>query len=154
MSQADDGDFRFRTWAILEVLGHRRLAGLVHEQEIAGQGFIRIDIPAPDCDETGNHMLSTQFYGPQSIYSITPCGASEAIALAEAGMPQPVQSWDVRALLPDIKQEVRTEIEQEVRTMYWKKMNEVQRTTLPPPSQEEYDDETDEDAEDDPGMVF
>lgn len=32
-------------WAIVELFGHARIAGRVTEQVIAGQGFIRADVP-------------------------------------------------------------------------------------------------------------
>lgn len=35
-------------WAILELMGHRRLGGYVREVTLAGAGFFRIDIP-DDC---------------------------------------------------------------------------------------------------------
>ncbi len=36
----------FEGWCILELMGHRKLAGLVAQQEIAGAAFLRIDVPA------------------------------------------------------------------------------------------------------------
>jgi hypothetical protein len=36
---------KFHSWAIVELFGHNQLAGLVTEQTIAGQSFIRIDVP-------------------------------------------------------------------------------------------------------------
>lgn len=33
-------------WTIVELLGHRRLAGMVTEATIAGAGFLRIDMPS------------------------------------------------------------------------------------------------------------
>ncbi len=39
----------FETWAILELMGHRRLAGFVTEQEIGGANLLRIDVPS-GCD--------------------------------------------------------------------------------------------------------
>ena len=42
MSQGNDSTFD--EWAILELMGHRRLAGKVTEQEIGGANMIRIDV--------------------------------------------------------------------------------------------------------------
>ena len=33
-------------WCILEVMGHRRIAGFVREVTVAGAGFLRIDVPS------------------------------------------------------------------------------------------------------------
>ena len=35
----------FEEWAVLELMGHRRLAGKVTEATIGGGAFLRIDIP-------------------------------------------------------------------------------------------------------------
>jgi hypothetical protein len=35
----------FEGWAILELIGHRRLAGYVRPAQLAGAGLIRIDVP-------------------------------------------------------------------------------------------------------------
>lgn len=79
----------FREWAILELLGHRRLAGLVTEQEIAGKGFLRIDIPGPE-DQT-----VTQFYSPDSVYGLTPTTEEIARRVAVRNSPAPVSHWEL-----------------------------------------------------------
>lgn len=66
----------FEGWAVLELMGHRRLGGKVSEAQIAGVSFLRIDMPA---DEAGRPDL-TQYYSPQSVYCLTP--ATEEIARA------------------------------------------------------------------------
>lgn len=82
----------FEGWAILELMGHRRLGGLVRGQEIAGKGFIRIDIPG-----NGEHDGATQFYNPDSLYALTPTTEEIARRIAEAA-PMPVTRWELRAL--------------------------------------------------------
>ncbi len=67
----------FEGWAVLEVMGHRRLVGLVSECTIAGAGFLRIDIPGPD-----GGTLATQFYPPSAVFCLTP--TTEEIARKEA----------------------------------------------------------------------
>lgn len=54
----------FEGWAILELMGHRKLAGYLSEHEIAGKGFIRIDVPT--------EPPATQLYSPAAVYAITP----------------------------------------------------------------------------------
>lgn len=58
----------FQSWAVLELMGHRQVAGEVREQRIASQDFLRVDVP-----EVPGRPAFTQFYGPQSVYAITPC---------------------------------------------------------------------------------
>jgi hypothetical protein len=81
----------FEGWAILELMGHRRLAGYVREQEVAGQGFIRIDVPARD----GKKLVATQFYSPGSIYCMTPTTEQIARRVAASSQPEPVHHWEL-----------------------------------------------------------
>ena len=81
-------------WAILELMGHRRLGGRVSEATIAGGAFIRIDVPHPN--EAGIFTAS-QFYSPSAVYAITPTTEEIACAIAR-GAPEPVSRWDLRAL--------------------------------------------------------
>lgn len=57
----------FAEWVILELLGHRRLAGHLTEQQIAGASFLRLEVPGTE-DQPG----ATQLYSPGSVYCITP----------------------------------------------------------------------------------
>ncbi len=83
----------FEEWAILELMGHRRLAGLVREETIGSASFIRIDVP----DGNGG-FSTTQFYNPSSVYCMTPTTKEMAIQVAARDRPQPVQRWE---LLPE-----------------------------------------------------
>lgn len=83
----------FREWCVLELMGHRRLGGLVTEQELAGTAFVRIDVPADD--EGGKP--STQIYSPAAVYCITPTTEEIARAVAKRNRPQPVQRWELAA---------------------------------------------------------
>jgi len=51
----------FEGWAILELMGHRRLAGRLTEALVAGAAFIRIDVPG-DC-EGGDSARSCPQHG-------------------------------------------------------------------------------------------
>ena len=80
---------KFEGWAILELMGHRRLAGYVREQEIAGTGMLRIDVPG----EAG--YVATQFYSPAALYCLTPTTEEIARAVAKRAQPEPVQRWEL-----------------------------------------------------------
>jgi hypothetical protein len=82
---------RYAQWSILELLGHRRLAGFVTEQEIAGKGFLRIDIPG-----TEKKGPLTQFYSPDSVYGLTPTTEELARGAAASSSPEPVSRWELR----------------------------------------------------------
>lgn len=82
----------FVGWAVLELFGHRRLAGLVSEQEVAGAAFVRIDVPG-----SGESVLMTQFYNPTAVYSLTPVTEEIAKSVAASHQPRPVQQWELPA---------------------------------------------------------
>lgn len=82
---------QFDEWVVLELMGHRRLAGKLTEQEVAGASFLRLDMPRAD------GTTVTQLYGPQTVYCITP--TTEEIARAVAIMCEvtPVHRWELPA---------------------------------------------------------
>jgi hypothetical protein len=79
-------------WMIVELLGHRRLAGRVREVQIAGAGFLRLDIPA-----AGDDPGRTQFVAPGSVYALHPVDETTARRAAQAWRPEPVSRWELRA---------------------------------------------------------
>ncbi len=83
----------FEHWAIVEQLGHRRLAGYVTEVQIAGAGFLRLDVP-----ESDSGPARTQFLAPASIFALHPVAEETARRVAEASQSRPVQAWELREL--------------------------------------------------------
>lgn len=75
-------------WAVLELMGHRRLGGLVREDLFAGSKVIRIEIPDGD-------GFTTQFYGGGSLYALTPTTEEIARAVAARNQPAPVHRWEL-----------------------------------------------------------
>lgn len=85
----------FAQWVVLELMGHRRLAGFLTEQEIAGRGFLRLEIPA-----VVDQAAATQLYNPASVYCITPTTEELARAVAAGSRPAPVNRWELPAAAP------------------------------------------------------
>jgi hypothetical protein len=92
-------------WVILELMGHRRLAGLLSAVEIAGAPFLRLDVPGKD------GTVATQFYAPAAVYCITPTTEEMARLVAERDQPEPVQRWELR---PPILRATSEDYEEEV----------------------------------------
>lgn len=86
----------FESWAIVELLGHVRLAGLVSEEEHFGGKVGRIDVPMGD-------GYVTQYFGHSSIYRITPCTEEAARAVAEHNQPRPIHQFELPSsnIVPD-----------------------------------------------------
>lgn len=80
---------KFEQWAILEIMGHQRYAGLVSEQALGGASFVRIDVPA--CDDK---PAFTKLFGAGSIYCISPVAEEIAREMASKLRQVPVQSYD------------------------------------------------------------
>lgn len=82
----------FETWAILELMGHRRMAGKVREQEVFGTNLCRIDVYKGADSEPS----MTQLYSASALYCVTPC--SEEIARRYAARYDdsgPVARWEL-----------------------------------------------------------
>jgi hypothetical protein len=84
----------FEGWAIVELMGHRKLGGHVTEQEIAGAAFLRLDVHAQD------KPVATQFYSPGAVYCITPTTEEIARKLGERNTPQPVTRYEIEPARP------------------------------------------------------
>ncbi len=93
MSAAEE----FATWAIVELMGHRRLAGFVSEATLGGAAMLRLDIPAagpvaPDASP----WSASQFYSGAAVYCITPTTEEIARAVAARAQPSPVARWELK----------------------------------------------------------
>lgn len=91
----------FTGWALVEVMGHRQLAGYVGEQPIAGGTLVRVDVPATEPEGADDDPRPTPAYttcvGVQSLYALTPC--DEATARAAARLLERAKlPWQPRAL--------------------------------------------------------
>ena len=84
---------KFSEWAVLELMGHRRLAGRVTEEQIAGAGVLRLDVPGE-----GGQPAVTQYYSPSALYCITPTTEEIARKIAKANRPAPVHRYELTAL--------------------------------------------------------
>lgn len=87
-------------WAVVELMGHVRIAGLLSEEERFGSKVGRIDIPNP----TGDGFV-TQFFGGGSVYRVTFVSEEAARAVAKSSQPQPVHSWEMPKQLTATRRE-------------------------------------------------
>lgn len=81
----------FTEWCIVEMMGHRRIAGHVTERTIAGHGFLEVRIPS--------EPPMMQLIQPSSIYALTPCTEETARAYAKTLSPEPLTLFDARRML-------------------------------------------------------
>lgn len=90
----------FQEWLLLELFGHKKVAGLVTEKEIAGHAFLQVTIPP-----TADQPEYTRFYAPSAVYGMAPVTEDTARALAERYSEPPVTPY----MLPAPRPEVLTE---------------------------------------------
>lgn len=101
----------YEGWAIVELMGHRRLAGQVSEVEQYGSKLLRLDIPIAAADGQPE-TSATQFYGGSAIYCVTPATEEVARALAERlGDPRPVMPVSYRLPPPPPAQDDDDDVE-------------------------------------------
>lgn len=79
---------QFDQWAILELMGHVRLAGRVSEEERFGCKVGRIDVPDGD-------GFITQYFGGQSICRLTVVSEEVARSVANASKKLPIHAWEL-----------------------------------------------------------
>ncbi len=89
---------QFDQWAVVELFGHQQIAGRVSEQTIAGQGFIRVDVP-----ETSGRPGFTRMFGPGAIYSIIPTSEDIATRYASNLDSRPISPYMLTASKDEIK---------------------------------------------------
>lgn len=94
----------FELWCIVELFGHNRIAGKCTEQNIAGNNFLRVDVP-----ETKLQPAFTRFLNHAAIYAINPVTEEVARDRAEIYNCAPVDSWDARSMLEKIQAEMKNE---------------------------------------------
>lgn len=92
------------TWAILELMGHRKLAGRVTEEEHFGVVLMRIDVPK-------NDTMITQFYGGNTIYCITPTTEEIVRAFAAKAQPKPIYRYELDLALPSAEKDDGSDLE-------------------------------------------
>lgn len=84
-------------WALVELMGHQKIAGLVSEVEMGGAKLLRVDVPdTPEQPPQGWRDASpaipayTRFVGGAAIYAITPMSEEACRALIASLRIDPV----------------------------------------------------------------
>ena len=89
----------FEGWAIVDLMGHTRLAGKVTEVEMFGTKMGRIDVPGVE-----GKPGYTQFFGGGSVFRMTPTTEEipdrSASSSSTPASTSPVFRWVVRPPAP------------------------------------------------------
>ena len=83
---------QFKTWAIVEVMGHVEYAGFVTAETVAGSAMLRVDV-----QEVKQRAAFTKYLATGALYGITPCTEETARARAERIRAVPFQTYDIES---------------------------------------------------------
>lgn len=79
------------TWAVVELMGHRRLAGRISEEEKFGGKLGRVDVPKGD-------TFVSVYFGSASVYCLTIVDEAAARADFSNRQPEPVRPYALPAV--------------------------------------------------------
>jgi hypothetical protein len=77
------------SWAIVELMGHVKMAGRLTEEERFGSKLGRLDIPM------GDGPFGTIYFNAASVYRITVCTEEVARVVSARNQPEPVHPWEM-----------------------------------------------------------
>lgn len=83
-------DHQSETWAIVEIMGHRRYAGRVSQDTALGVPLLRVEVP-----ETKDCPAFEKRFAAGAIYCVTPCTEAAARAAAEQWRERPAVLLDL-----------------------------------------------------------
>lgn len=81
---------KLKSYAVVEMMGHRKIVGLVTESDISGGQLLRVDV----LNHEGNEER-TEYIGVGSIYCLTIVSEEAAKAVAASNSPKPTWAWDL-----------------------------------------------------------
>ena len=118
-------------WAIVELMGHKVVAGKLTKTEMFGEPMLRIDVPTTDA-----FPAFTQLYGKSAVYCITFTSEEVAQLAAQQAAVDPVSIYTPELVTKDQFEEVKDAL----RTVQIKnhqqrqEMEQLKQKALAPPS--------------------
>lgn len=99
--QQDQGKIEF--WAVVELLGHQRMAGFVRQVSLGGDVLLRVDVPEvkhayqPYGGPAEERTIAafTRFVSPKALYALNPCTEEFARAAAAQFLSKPVELYSL-----------------------------------------------------------
>lgn len=81
---------KLQSFAVIEMMGHRKIVGLVTESDISGGQLLRVDVLNAD-----GEAERTEYIGVGSIYCLTIVSEEAAKAVAARNAPRPAWAWNL-----------------------------------------------------------
>jgi hypothetical protein len=90
---------KFEIFALINLFGHNQLAGKVTVLPLGAATLLRVDVP-----KTKLIPEFTRFINPTAIYSMDPVTEELMQARAEMIKAQPIDVYDIRAVVKNLKE--------------------------------------------------
>lgn len=109
------------TWAIVELMGHQRVAGRISQQTFGGAALIRVDVPevvyldhhyvnGQRTEVTATIPAHTRSLGAASIYGVNWCDEAAATVAAHSIKHQPISPYGLRSVLQSMPEAQRAKV--------------------------------------------
>lgn len=108
-------------WAIVELMGHQRVAGRISQQAFGGANLVRVDVPevvftdhqyiaGQRVEVTTTIPAHTRSLGAASIYGINWCDEGAAVVAAHSIKHQPISPYGLRNVLQAMPEAQRAKV--------------------------------------------
>ena len=87
---------KFEIWALVELMGHNKIAGRVTEHKFGNQSMLRVDVPA-----VGNLPAFSKIIAVNAVYAINPLAEQDATEYAGKLKATPLDVWDMQNLFTE-----------------------------------------------------
>lgn len=87
---------KFEIWALVELMGHNKIAGRVTEHKFGNQSMLRVDVPA-----VGNLPAFSKIIAVNAVYAINPLTEEDATEYAAQLKATPLDVWDMQNLFTE-----------------------------------------------------
>ncbi len=81
---------KLSSFAVVEMMGHRKIVGHVKESDIGVSNLIRVDVLGKK-----GEFERTEYIGAGSIYCLTIVSEEAAKAVAASNAPEPTWAWNL-----------------------------------------------------------
>lgn len=87
---------KFEIWALVELMGHNKIAGKVTEHKFGNQSMLRVDVPA-----VNGLPAFTKIIAVNAVYAINPLNEQGATEYAELLKAKPIDVWDMQSIFEE-----------------------------------------------------
>lgn len=84
---------KFESWALVELMGHNKIAGKVTEHKFGNQSMLRVDVP-----DVGELPAFTKIIAVNAVYAINPLSEQDAVDYAKILNAKPLDVWDMQSI--------------------------------------------------------